>query len=1021
MSITDTTNNCQELLTALRGSLPAYSAAILTEAALGGEVLQSLQPNQLALAAAWLSQSFPRQAIVLSLSIKKCQSFLELVAMWQSAIFPQATWHCLTGEITPQEQTGQITTQLTQALHCLLSAAPHHHFIIPEDLLSTDVPDITAYQHQHITLHVGETLSFKKLVADLVAAGYLRHTTTIEPGSIRVRGEQIDIYHPLFLGPHAVTFLGSTIESIVSYRGRRSATQAMLTIPPVKFPGQTMPLKDTLAAVTLYRPEHVTTNNQTTIVHDSLESSITFPWAIGKADQKPAAGSSTIILYENLDRIKNYSKDHPRPAAVLCRNPSGLKPIFLTTPHVTILSEGALLPEAATVRPVSYQRGLALLADLREGRPAVHSDHGIGIYEGLQTRRLGVVQRDYLILRYAAGDVLSVPVEFAHKVTPYLGEATPKLNRLGGTIWRKTRKQAKHDAEEFAKAIVRTAQERAGNYREAYYLDPSLEHQLEETFRYSLTVDQETTWAEVRNDLQQQEPMDRLIVGDVGFGKTEIAIRAACHVAANGKQVAILAPTTLLVQQHADTFIQRLPQQRHHIGVLSRFTSPAAARQLRQKIAKGEINIVIGTHALLSKWTVWQSLGLIIIDEEQRFGVAHKEHFKKLRATIDILSLSATPIPRTLSMALSGLKELSVISTPPEGRKSVATYVGRQTDELLAQAITRELQRRGQVYVVAPKIRGLMSLSRHLSHLVPQATIATIHGQLDSTTLASLMEQFDKGEINVLVSSTIIENGLDVPNANTLLVVHATHFGLSELYQLRGRIGRRERQGYAYFLYDQQELTSIQRARLTALTEATRLGSGWTLAQRDLEIRGAGNLLGAEQSGTVAAVGVQFYLDLIHDALEGSGGKQRTHRDVDIHLPLSAIIPATYIADVAQRTHYYQLLSRAATQAQLESHKKEMESYFGPFSDEVTNLYLLIQLQHAAAAVGISRISYQTITPPDEDPYIRLEIIGDPLPQILRRLQNLGNWVVRDNLLTLNMDAITPTLARKLLITLNTD
>lgn len=1015
MSTSTTAPDCQELLTELGRTMPPLASVVQNKIKKGEVAQLSLKMPQLALMAAWLSSTFPSQTIVIPAPSQKTRQFAEMVAGWQSIVAPTHTWHLLVGELTTQEQLGHVTTNLSTALHFLLAGVPNHHFIIPENALGAAVPDQPHYLATHRSIHVGERQNLKTLITALIASGFVRYASSLEPGSIRVRGEQIDIYHPTFAGPYTITLYGNVVESIVGHRGQRSHTRPSLTIPPMVFPAATIQLAQVVSNQVTHQPHHIMLGTRK-IIYDALHPDLLFPWKINPTPQQMLS-KKTIVVYENLERVRNFVTDHHVSSVKLCRHPLASRPLALSTREATIVTEAAVLPTPATPAPVSYQQGLTLLANLRDGRPAVHADHGIGIYEGLQTRQINGISRDYLILRYAAGDALSVPVEFAHKVTAYLGETTPPLHRLGGTAWATTRKRAAHDAEAFARSLLRTAQARAQRQRDPYYLDAAIEAHLETTFPYSLTPDQEATWAAVRYDLQQSTPMDRLVVGDVGFGKTEIAIRAASHVAAGGRQVAVLAPTTLLVQQHADTFLTRLPHLREQIGVLSRFTSPAAQRAYRKKIAEGSIKIVVGTHALLSKRTQWQALGLVIIDEEQRFGVQHKEHFKKMRANIDVLSLSATPIPRTLSMAMSGIKELSVISTPPEGRKSVATHVGAQNDALISQAIRRELARGGQVYVVAPKIRGLAALGHQVGTLVPQARVAVVHGQLDSASLAGLMEQFDAGTIDVLISSTIIESGLDVPNANTLIVMRATHFGLSELYQLRGRIGRRERQGYAYFLYDQHELTSIERQRLTALTEATRLGSGWTLAQRDLEIRGAGNLLGAEQSGTVNAVGVQLYLDLVHDAL-GSTSTRLIHRDVEIQLPLPALIPATYIADVAVRTHYYQLLSRASSLEQLQRTRHDIERSFGPFPESTATIYLLLQLQHAAAAAGITLISHQIISPVDEDPYARIIIDGQKLPEILVAVQRIGNWVVRDDMLTLDVEAITVDLVRKLLVTL---
>lgn len=605
------------------------------------------------------------------------------------------------------------------------------------------------------------------------------------------------------------------------------------------------------------------------------------------------------------------------------------------------------------------ERALELIGELAPGKPTVHADHGIGIYEGLQMKQVAGGQREYLVLQYAQGDVLYVPVEFAHKVSAYIGEGAPVLHRLGGTVWSKTKRRAKEDAANFARELLAVSGQRKYARRPPYFIDPAVEAKLTESFPFTLTPDQTQTWQEVLADLTSSKPLDRLVVGDVGFGKTEIAIRAAAHVIANKKQVAVLAPTTLLVQQHADIFETRLETK---VNVFSRL-SP------KQKLTS---SLAIGTHALLSPKITWKNLGLVIIDEEQKFGVRQKEHFKKLRGEVDILSLSATPIPRTLAFALSSLRDLSLIQTAPPERRSIAIQVALRSDKVMKTAIEQELQRSGQVYVVASKIRHLAFIKKHLEMLVPKAAIAVAHGRLPAQALARLIHKFDTGKIDILVSSNIVENGLDLPNVNTMIVWNATDFGLADLYQLRGRVGRRARQGYTYFFYDQHELTRPQRERLAALIEAGRLGAGWSIARRDLEIRGAGNLLGRQQSGTAAEVGVQLYLDLVNQAAQEKVEKP----NVEIFLPLTALLPTTYIPDTSARAQWYQRLTRAVSAGTLQRHQQQLEREYGPLPEAAHNLMLLIHLQHTAQEIGITKIDSKRITPPGEDPFFRVILHG---------------------------------------------
>jgi transcription-repair coupling factor len=984
------------------------------------DVRLSLHTEQLWLFSALWGEKRPSVALVLPTTLREAQLAVENLNTMSRFLSVEQEWHLLEGALSPQEQAGDIVSRLSETIHHFLLATPHHHFVVPADSVAIPLPAPADYRQHQLPLHTHETLSLSHFIKELAAGGYTRHTASQEPGSFSVRGEHVDVYLPHNHQRYTIVFHGSTIEQIVQHapasaqRSARRQVVRALSIPPCAFPEAATTADQLLANFSLLKPAAYREAVGPGIVYDALQSDYPFPLTPVSFPTMPM-----YMLYENYDRVAEYVKGHHLNVAQWCQSDAAGVKLALQSETFALMSESALFTAAPASRPTSSARGYALVAELTPNKPAVHSDHGIGIFEGLQRRTIGGTTREYLMLRYAAGDTLSVPVEYAHKVTPYLGEKSPLINRLGGGLWQKTRRKAQHDAEAFARELLELAGERKSSSAHRYSIEPEIEAALEQSFPYELTPDQVEALEAIKDDLQQDRPLDRLVVGDVGFGKTELALRTARHVIANGKQVALLAPTTLLVQQHADTARQRFPDLKNQIGVLSRFSPPPEQLATREKIKDGTLQLVIGTHALLGQRTHWHNLGLVIIDEEQRFGVKHKEHFKKIRATTDFLSLSATPIPRTLSMALSGLKELSIIATPPQGRKEVITTVTRQSDKPLQDAITRELKRKGQVYLVAPKVRSLASLAHEVKELVPTARVAVAHGQLPSAKLAAIMEQFDRGDIDVLISSTIIENGLDLPNANTIIVMQATHFGLSDLYQLRGRVGRRTRQGYAYFFYNQTELTPIQRQRLTALTEASRLGSGWSLAQRDLEIRGAGNFLGAEQSGTVNQVGVQLYLDMVHDAIDQHTMPTLRRHDVEIKLPLPAIIPQHYIANDDKRSQYYQQLGRAGSVKDLTILLKKMAATYGTLPEEVTNLELVLTLQHVAAANGISHVDSQAITPSDEDPYWRLQVTTNPpaggVPETLQKLQPLGNWSVRHHTLTHDLNEITPAFIRQLI------
>lgn len=939
-----------------------------------------------------------------ALPLKKTYALFHTIKSWQNLLGQTRSWHILTGSLTPQELNGEIITDASQSVHALLNTGSQLGFIVQIDALQSPLPEKKIYHDHFIHVVPGETISIKKITEALSAAGYVRHSSGLEPGGFRVTGEKIDVSHPFQQATVSITWYGPRIERLISTAGRRQQQITSLNLPPLKLPPATMSWSSLTKDLVVISPAmSPALSGKMNIITDSLQPDISFPFVtarVNRSDIKPA-----VIFYENYDRTKTQAQ-HIYPSATLITQPLANQAFVLESQNSILTTEKALLPEPVKTShsPIGYERARELMSALTPGRPAVHADHGIGIYEGLQSRVIDGVAKEYMVLRYAAGDALSVPVEFAHKVTPYIGEGHPVVHRLGGTLWQKTRRKAQHDAIAFAQELLAISRVRHQKTRTAYSLDADIEDQLANTFDYTLTPDQEQTWQEVKQDLGQDTPMDRLIVGDVGFGKTEIALRAAYHAIQSGRQVALLAPTTLLVQQHTDTFRSRLAKEQFRIGELSRFISTKDQKQTKEKIANGELSIAIGTHALLSKSVTWKNLGLVIIDEEQRFGVRHKEHFKKIRGEVDVLSLSATPIPRTLSMALSGLRQLSIIATPPAGRKDIVTYVGKTNDTVIKEAINRELKRGGQVYIVAPKIRQLSMIKEHIQALIPTAKIAVAHGQMDEKALAAVIHGFDEGQTNILVSSSIVEHGLDLPATNTIIVWQALFFGLADLYQLRGRIGRRSTQGYAYFLYDQAELTSVQRQRLTALTESQRLGSGWLIAQRDLEIRGAGNILGAEQHGSVSAVGAQLYLDLINEAVEEH---DLFTKQVTIELPLPAVIPSHYIADMGERTRWYQRLTRSRTIQQLETLSQTLQNNYGQLPEEVRNLILLIKLQRCTAAAGITFVGTKTIAPPDEDPYMRLEIQGENLPQVMQSLTILGNWRIRGDKATWDTEKIT--------------
>lgn len=533
------------------------------------------------------------------------------------------------------------------------------------------------------------------------------------------------------------------------------------------------------------------------------------------------------------------------------------------------LAKTASAPKAAVPKePSDYEK--LWLSNLKIGDYLVHLDHGIGIFRDFHPEK----GKEFYIVEYAPPrkggfpDRLLVPREQSKKLSRYIGFEEPTIHRLGGTVWETTKKKAKEDALKLTQELFDLFKKRAMSRREPYPRCPEIEKHLEETFDFEETEDQKKAIVEIYNDLSQEKPMDRLLLGDVGFGKTEVAVRASARAAYAGRQVAVLVPTTILADQHFATFRERLKGLPVETVLLSRLISKKETRETLQKIAAGKADIVIGTHRLLSKDVLWKNLGLAIIDEEQRFGVRHKEKFKSFRAEIDILSLSATPIPRTLSLAMAKLRDLSLIQNPPHGRLPVHTFVLPFSQKTIAEAISAERKRRGQIFYLWNRIESIEMIKRAIQKVSPVSRVAVLHGRMRERELVRVMREFRSGEIDILLSTTIIENGLDLPSVNTLIVANASRLGLAQAYQIRGRVGRGGDPAFAYFLYPARSLSEKAKLRLKALKEAEALGSGFKLAVKDLEIRGAGNVLGRQQSGTINKVGLNLYSQLLNEALE---------------------------------------------------------------------------------------------------------------------------------------------------------
>ncbi len=578
---------------------------------------------------------------------------------------------------------------------------------------------------------------------------------------------------------------------------------------------------------------------------------------------------------------------------------------------------------------------LASLGDLAAGEHVVHEDHGVARFAGFDTRTVAGITRDYLELEYRDGDRVLVPAEQLAKITRYVGGGDhPELSKLGGKRWSQMKAKARRSAREMAGDLINLYAERQARRGHSFSPDGEWQLRLERSFPYRETADQLEAIEAVKADMESERPMDRLICGDVGYGKTEVAIRAAQKALADSKQVMILVPTTILATQHLGTFSERLRDFPYEIEMISRLRKPAEVKRALAAFADGSLDILIGTHRLLSRDVRAKDLGLLVIDEEQRFGVKQKELLRQLKLRVDVLSMSATPIPRTMQMSLSGLRDISVIETPPEGRRPVRTYVGPYDEELVAGALRREVRRKGQVFFLHNRIETLHDTAERLRALVPEATFLEAHGRLDEGELESTMLTFLRGDADVLVATTIIESGLDVPAANTLIVERADNLGLAQAYQIRGRVGRSRERAYAYMLYPSEEgVTREAAARLATLADHTELGSGFRIAMRDLELRGAGDLLGAEQSGHVAAIGFELYVEMLDQAVEelrAAGGEERTDEEVRIDTDVSAFVPSSYVPYEAAKIDIHRRIAGARAPGELRALRDELRDRFGP-------------------------------------------------------------------------------------------
>ena len=912
-----------------------------------------------------------------------------------------------------EDGEGNIQPEHLQAFLLAMQSGNHIDrypiFILSRQTWDAEFPSMAELEDQKLELKIGQNVNFTTFFESLIERGYSHGDDLyLHPGEYRRIGDVLDIFPMQSTHPYRVQFDFEKVQKILAVDADNLShtTDAgdELAIYPATFTKKS-PIRgqfpeDSLLILDdqeeLETPTMIPTlaftafpENAAHHVHLRYLSVLKFYTLtdfLNDVRDKLTQDWTLMVVTKRMDELSEILKEEHIPYTDSENTHSGavtlipaadedLLPHSLQNPDL----ECALLTdrEIFSLRKMGKQRSVAKLAldfitSLQAGDYVVHMEHGIGHFEGMTQKEIDNVPREYLELTYAAGDKLFVPVDQADKLSKFVHEEgeEPVLTRLGTVEWKRMNEKLRAETKEIAKELLQLYAKRAKSRGHAFEDDGERQRKFEEAFPYTETPGQLKAIEDIKKDMESEHPMDRLVCGDVGFGKTEVAMRAAFKAAESGKQVAIIAPITILADQHYRNFQERMKPFGIKIEMLSRFRSVAEQKKTLEGLRKGDVQIVIGTHRLLQDDVQFLNLGLVVIDEEQRFGVKQKEKFKQMRASVDILTLTATPIPRTLNLGLHKLRDITTITTPPPGRLPIITEVRKYSDELVRQAILAEVKRDGpvrpdgstggQCFVLHNRVETIDAFAQKLRGLVPEATFVVGHGQLKPEDLEERIIAFKDGKFDVLVSSTIIENGIDLPRANTLIVNEAERFGLAQLYQLRGRVGRSKLQAYAYFLYHTQKLKDDAKKRLRAIVEACELGSGFQVAMRDLEIRGAGEILGASQSGTMQTVGVSHYLRLLKNAVEElrSGAHEEAEEEiaVEIQLPVEALIPSFYITDNEEKISIYQKLAGSEDEAMLKEFETDLREEFGDMPTQVKSLFQILKLRMACRRSGVIRV-----------------------------------------------------------------
>ncbi|MSU76279.1 DEAD/DEAH box helicase [Patescibacteria group bacterium] len=915
--------------------------------------------------------------------------------------------------VWPAEVTGQSYEVASGVAQILGNKSGLH--LVPPDLLSVPLIGVRRYDALTKTYAKGQEIGPETITKALVNAGYDPDPDLERSGTFYRTGGSVRVWGMGDRYPHRLDWVGDRVETINRIEASEEVDMPSVRLFPASItdPKGVARLRDyiKLAGAIIAGEEYLLDAAedlaglpQLAFTFKKERSVVQLPWSRADVTHNRSDLHKLVKKYQDEGWHVGLAR-WEGPAVDL---PDGVEDVRLP------VTEGVKCPDIKWIvftpaeiltRPPKQTKRHSdrLTINLKPGQLITHRDHGVGKFRGLVRRKVGEVEREYLFLEYAKGDKLYVPVSEADKVDVYVGPQDITLTRLSSASWEHVREKVKSSTEQLARELLTVSARREIVTGIKFPKQPDVERRLESSFRYEATEDQDRAISHVYADMEDSRPMDRLVCGDVGFGKTEVAMRAAAKAAAAGKQVAVLSPTTILAEQHLATFTKRLGELGFKVAGLSRFKSQAEQQQTLKELADGKVDIVIGTHRMLSPDVVFKDLGLLVIDEEQRFGVRHKERLKKLRAQVDVVSLSATPIPRTLNLALSGLREISTINTPPSGRRPIEQTFGEYDEKLIDKVITEELARGGQVYFLHNRVATIQAAAKELRARHPKLKIDVGHGQMTEDELADVMARFAGGEIDLLVCTTIVENGLDLANANTMIIDDVATLGLSQSYQLRGRIGRGSRQGRAFFFYKAGSLSATARQRLRSLKNAKELGSGFQVALEDLEIRGAGNVLGKEQSGNVRAVGLTLYSKVLSRAVEELESGER-FLETELDLPVEAAIPVEVVPDETERLRYYQAVSNAADLPELADIAKRLRATAPKWPEELDHLFRMQAIRLSGARVGIVALRYTALPGTNRSARVGIAELAHPLSDEKAADATAAGWEITPTRLSKSID-----------------